>query len=216
MIKLKDKAISMIEKKKTGRPKLISSDKLAEALFQVFAQKGYASTSIADLTHVTGMKPPSLYLAFGNKEGMYAAALMYYRQHWLGGLEQCLQDQTQTFEQRMRHFLHDAFTLFSCDGKPLECAMTFSALAFQIDEGGLAAQLRDERQAFTQWLENEAREAQQCGELPAYLAPEAFACFIITLEKGLALTALERPKSEVVKEMIERVLTALFRQHKKQ
>ncbi|RAY18020.1 TetR/AcrR family transcriptional regulator, partial [Enterobacter kobei] len=37
----------MIEKKKTGRPKLISSDKLAEALFQVFAQKGYASTSIA-------------------------------------------------------------------------------------------------------------------------------------------------------------------------
>lgn len=75
----------MIEKKKTGRPKLISSDKLAEALFQVFAQKGYASTSIADLTHVTGMKPPSLYLAFGNKEGMYAAALMYYRQHWLGG-----------------------------------------------------------------------------------------------------------------------------------
>ncbi|HBT8077580.1 TPA: TetR/AcrR family transcriptional regulator, partial [Klebsiella pneumoniae] len=57
----------MIEKKKTGRPKLISSDKLAEALFQVFAQKGYASTSIADLTHVTGMKPPSLYLAFGNK-----------------------------------------------------------------------------------------------------------------------------------------------------
>ncbi|HBU6834683.1 TPA: TetR/AcrR family transcriptional regulator, partial [Klebsiella variicola] len=53
-------------------------------------------------------------------------------------------------------------------------------------------------------------------ELPAYLAPEAFACFIITLEKGLALTALERPKSEVVKEMIERVLTALFRQHKKQ
>lgn len=100
------------------------------------------------------------------------------------GLEQCLQDQTQTFEQRMRHFLHDAFTLFSCDGKPLGCAMTFSALAFQIDEGGLAAQLRDERQAFTQWLENEAREAQQCGELPAYLAPEAFACFIITLEKG--------------------------------
>jgi hypothetical protein len=55
----------------------------------------------------------------------------------------------------MRHFLHDAFTLFSCDGKPLGCAMTFSALAFQIDEGGLAAQLRDERQAFTQWLENE-------------------------------------------------------------
>jgi hypothetical protein len=110
----------------------------------------------------------------------------------------------------MRHFLHDAFMLFSCDGKPLGCVMTFSALAFQADEEGLATQLRDERQAFIQWLESDARKAQQAGELPTHLSPEAFACFILTLEKGLALTALERPKSEVVKEMIDSVFASLF------
>lgn len=83
MIKLKDKAISMIEKKKLAGQNSSHQISWRRRYFR-FCAKGYASTSIADLTHVTGMKPPSLYLAFGNKEGMYAAALMYYRQHWLG------------------------------------------------------------------------------------------------------------------------------------
>lgn len=69
----------MSEMKRIGRPRLMDPEKLAEKFFQVFAKKGYASTSIADLTSATGMKPASLYLAFGNKEGMYAAALGYYR-----------------------------------------------------------------------------------------------------------------------------------------
>lgn len=157
------------------------------------------------------MKPPSLYLAFGNKEGMYAAALRYYRQYWLESLVQSLQDKTLTFEQRIRSFLSEAFRLFTCDGKPLGCIMTFSALAFQVDEQGMAEQLRDERLAFIRWLENEAREAQKSAELPAYMDPRAFACLIVTLEKGLALTSLDSPDPQVVQEMIDKVLTAVFR-----
>lgn len=170
--------------RKTVRPKLIPSEELAKMLFEVFAKKGYALTSIADLTQATGMKTPSLYLAFSNKEGMYIAALKYYRQHWLIELERCLQDKTQPFEQRMHNFLHSAFKLFSCDGKPLGCLMTFSALAFQADETGFTTQLRDERLTFTQWLENEARDAQKSEELASNVSPEAFACFILTLEMG--------------------------------
>ena len=200
----------MIEKKKIGRPKLMSPEKLAEAMFLVFADKGYASTSITDLTQATGMKPASLYLAFGNKEGMYAAALAYYREHWLTELSQCLQSQQLNFVERIHAFLIAAFTLFSCTDKPLGCIMTFSALAFHPEGDGLAAQLRDERQAFTRWLEKEALQAQKKGELSGDMSPQAYACFILTLEKGLALNALEKPKPEVVKEMIDSVVTTLF------
>ncbi|EGQ6362423.1 TetR/AcrR family transcriptional regulator, partial [Escherichia coli] len=196
--------------KKTGRPKLMSPEKLAEKLFLVFADKGYASTTITDLTQATGMKPASLYLAFGNKEGMYAAALAYYRKHWLAELSQCFQSQQLSFVERVHEFLLAAFTLFNSAGKPLGCIMTFSALAFHTEEEGLAAQLRDERQAFTRWLEKEAIEAQRMGELPGRMSPQAYACFILTMEKGLALNALERPKKEVIKEMIDAVVTTLF------
>lgn len=200
----------MIKGKKTGRPKLMSEEKLAETLFQVFASKGYASTSIADLTQATGMKPASLYLAFGNKEGMYAAALAYYRQTWLSGLQQTLDNKGLSFQQRITAFLTAAFTLFSCSDKPLGCMMTFSALAFQTGEGELANQLRDERAAFVQWLEEEARLAQETGALPGHMTPATFASFIVTLERGLALGALDKPDPQVVLTMLENVLALLF------
>lgn len=200
----------MTIKKKAGRPRLVSEDILAEALFQIFACKGYANTSINDLTLATGMKPASLYLAYGNKPGMYAAAMEYYRKTWLSGLVEILSDEQIPFEQRMRKFLHAAFELFSCDGKPAGCMMTFSALAFQNDKEGLAGQLSNERQAFTEWMEKEAEKAQQAGELPADITPQEFACFVVTLEKGLALGALDKPVPEVISAMIDRVMTRMF------
>ena len=188
----------------------MSPEKLAETLFQVFSEKGYASTSIADLTQATGMKPASLYLAFGNKEGMYAAALAYYREYWLAELSQRLEDKSISFVERIHEFFLAAYAIFSCEGKPAGCIMTFSALAFQTSEEGLALQLRDERQAFSQWLEEEARQAQRAGELAEHLSPEAFACLILTLERGLALTALEAPNGEAIKEMIDAVMKNMF------
>lgn len=201
----------MIKYKKVGRPKLMSEDKLSQTLFHVFAAKGYASTSIADLTQATGMKPASLYLAFGNKEGMYAAALGYYRQTWLSELQQTLNNRALCFKQRITAFLISAFTLFSCSDKPLGCMMTFSALAFQAGESELANQLSQERAAFVQWLEEEARQAQRDGQLSDDMTPATFASFIITLERGLALGALDKPDPQIVRTMLEGVITMLFK-----
>lgn len=40
-----------------------------------FSQQGYAATSIDDLSDATGLARPSLYRAFGDKRGMFLAAL---------------------------------------------------------------------------------------------------------------------------------------------
>lgn len=200
----------MKKKKKIGRPKRISTETMTEVLFQVFARKGFAETSIADLTKATGSRPPSLYLAYGSKEGMYLAALEYYRKTWLITLEKTLSAADTNFEQRIRSFLLTACALFSCEGKPAGCMMTFSALAFQMDESDVAVHLQNERLVFTRWLEEEAQQALDAGELQETLTAEEFACFITTLEKGLALAALDTPKQRIVTSMIERVLSLLF------
>ncbi|EJL91542.1 TetR/AcrR family transcriptional regulator [Pantoea sp. GM01] len=200
----------MTERKKTGRPKLFSEQKLAELMFQVFSRKGYASTGIADLTQATGLKPASLYLAFGNKEGMYAAALAHYKETWLCELESVLNNPDSTFEVRIRRFLSAAFTVFSHGDKHPGCIMTFSALAFNNDDGELARHLRDQRMAFRQWLESEAEQARERGELPGIFTPAEFACFIITFEQGLALSALDKPDPGCVQAMIDKLVTLLF------
>ena len=40
-----------------------------------FWQKGYAATSLDDLSKATGLVRPSLYAAFGNKEEMFLRAM---------------------------------------------------------------------------------------------------------------------------------------------
>lgn len=45
---------------------------------KLFWRKGFNGSSMQQIVEVTGLKPGSLYLAFGNKEGLYQAALQQY------------------------------------------------------------------------------------------------------------------------------------------
>lgn len=60
------------------RPRQFDPDTVAEALLDVFWSRGYARTSIGDLTAATGLLPGSLYAAYGSKEDMFRAATERY------------------------------------------------------------------------------------------------------------------------------------------
>ena len=44
----------------------------------VFWEKGYEGTTMTDLINVIGMKAPSLYAAFGNKDSIFKAVITNY------------------------------------------------------------------------------------------------------------------------------------------
>ncbi len=58
-----------------GRPRKFDEDAVRAAIIEVFWQKGYAATSLDDLSKATGLVRPSLYAAFGNKEAMFLRAM---------------------------------------------------------------------------------------------------------------------------------------------
>ena len=61
-----------------GRPRAFDMDQALDQALHVFWEKGYAGTSITDLTEAMGINPPSLYAAFGNKEKLFKKALDRY------------------------------------------------------------------------------------------------------------------------------------------
>ena len=63
-----------------GRPREFNVDKALDRALVVFWRNGYEGASIADLTEAMGINPPSLYAAFGNKEGLFRKALDRYAQ----------------------------------------------------------------------------------------------------------------------------------------
>jgi TetR/AcrR family transcriptional repressor of nem operon len=60
------------------RPRGFEHEEVAEALLDTFWLRGYARTSIPNLTEATGLLPGSLYAAFGSKEDMFRLAVERY------------------------------------------------------------------------------------------------------------------------------------------
>ena len=61
-----------------GRPRSFDTEATLAHATLTFWQRGYASTSMDDLSAATGLNRPSLYGAFGDKHALYLQALRLY------------------------------------------------------------------------------------------------------------------------------------------
>ena len=69
---------------RTGRPREFDEAAVLDTAMRLFWRHGYERTAIGDLVEATGVLRGSLYAAFGDKRGLFLAALAHYRQGWLG------------------------------------------------------------------------------------------------------------------------------------
>jgi len=61
-----------------ARPRQFDERAVLTAVRDEFASKGYTATSLDDLTRATGLGKGSIYAAFGDKRGLFLAALELY------------------------------------------------------------------------------------------------------------------------------------------
>ncbi|MFL9924213.1 TetR/AcrR family transcriptional regulator [Herbaspirillum lusitanum] len=61
-----------------GRPRSFDREQALQQAMHVFWQKGYEGTTMADLTAAIGVKAPSLYAAFGDKNALFREAVEFY------------------------------------------------------------------------------------------------------------------------------------------
>lgn len=78
------------KKRRRGRPRAFDPDAALDRARSVFWNKGYAATSLDDLTEATGLARPSLYGAFGDKRALYLATLERSRTESVGRLVEAL------------------------------------------------------------------------------------------------------------------------------
>ncbi|MCA1326168.1 TetR/AcrR family transcriptional regulator [Herbaspirillum sp. alder98] len=64
--------------KPRGRPRSFDREQALQQAMQVFWNKGYEGTTMADLTDAIGVKAPSLYAAFGDKNALFREAVEFY------------------------------------------------------------------------------------------------------------------------------------------
>lgn len=68
------------QKRARGRPRAFDSDAGVETALGLFHARGYDAVGTAELCTAIGVRPPSLYAAYGSKLGLYERALERYRE----------------------------------------------------------------------------------------------------------------------------------------
>lgn len=115
--------------KPRGRPRQFDEQTARQAILGVFWEKGFAATSLDDLSKATGMVRPSLYGAFGSKADMYLMSMDVFLER-LTDIRAGLVS-AQTPEDVLRHFLGGMIDVYFGDDptKQLGCFLVGTAIA---------------------------------------------------------------------------------------
>ena len=94
--------------------KSFDESEVIELAMRVFWAKGYAATSISDITKATGIKRGSLYNAFEGKDDLFMRGLLKYdidrRRKWLqelDGIDDPREAITKLFDRVVQHSIND-------------------------------------------------------------------------------------------------------------
>jgi AcrR family transcriptional regulator len=172
-----------------GRPRAFDRGAALAQATRLFWQKGYEATSMADLTQAMGIGSPSLYAAFGSKEGLYVEALRHYGDNYEALVWGRFRAAATAREAVAAYLLESAAALTGSLGdNPLGCMVTLSSIDCD-DQPDLGERLRAARAVSLERLEQRFRQAIDDGELPPGLDIRALGRFLQTLQSGMSILA---------------------------
>ena len=150
-----------------GRAPKLDDEAILDRAMLAFWRNGWTSTSIRDLERAVGMKAPSLYRRFGNKEGLGVAVVDHYVERIVRRRVERLLPGTGDPLENVTEFLTRSVTE-SADGPGLwGCLLTTTAVeADRLELGGL--EQADEEQHH----QRRPRRGQQCGATHARVTPD--------------------------------------------
>jgi AcrR family transcriptional regulator len=170
-----------------GRPREFDVEKALDCALQVFWRNGYEGASVADLTQAMGINPPSLYAAFGNKEGLFRKALDRYvesrTRYWEEALDQ------PTARGMVAHLLRSSADFLGDESNPPGCLFVRSSMLCGEAEDAIRRELTARRTAAEERVRHRLEAAQEAGELPPDLDPTDYTRYLLAVLEGMSVRA---------------------------
>ncbi|QWG81025.1 MULTISPECIES: TetR/AcrR family transcriptional regulator [Bacillus cereus group] len=191
-----------------ARLREFDKEKALDAAMQLFWEKGYAATSLSDLTAKMGIQRPSLYAAFGDKEGLFEAALRRYTNIHAASIRTKLQKE-QSVKEAIRIFFENMVEegYKKESNKGCFCINTMVELAPHNEKFEV---LTREHQMYLSVIFQELiTKGIQSGELQSDVNAKALAQTLVTSLIGLTVLMKSRPKRSVVDNSVCIILSLL-------
>jgi AcrR family transcriptional regulator len=170
-----------------GRPREFDVDQVLDRALRVFWRKGYEGATLPDLTKAMGINRPSLYAAFGSKEGLFRKALERYDEGPAAYVREALDEPTaRAVAQRL---LSGAIDVVTDRRNPRGCLMVQGALACGESAESIRKELVSRRLAGEAALRQRFERASSDGDLSADADPADLARYIAAVIHGIAVQA---------------------------
>jgi AcrR family transcriptional regulator len=189
-----------------SRPRDFDIDLAIDTALQQFWKKGYEGTSLTDLTEAMGISRPSLYAAFGSKEGLFQRALERYLQGPAAGVAVALE--APTAREAVERLLYVYADAIGSAARPPGCLLVQGALACSDESESVKEQLAGLRSAGEAALCERLKRAKQEGDLPADESPAELARYVWTICHGLSVQAVAGGTRAERRRIVTRALRA--------
>jgi len=195
-----------------GRPREFDVAKATDRAMTLFWRRGYDGTSLFDLTEALGISRPSLYAAFGSKQGLFRKVLDRYLEGPSRYVVEALK--APSARQVAEQLFYGAIKLNTNSRHP-GCLMVRDAQACgteaEMVKRELAAKLLEGERA----IANRFRRAKIDGDLPGDCNPADLARYVRSVVYGLAVQAAAGATAKELRKVADLALQAWPRNKKR-
>ncbi len=167
-----------------ARPRKFDESDVVAAARDEFWDRGYAATSVDDLTAATGLGKGSLYGAFGDKHRLYLRALDDYITSSLDGVRAQLRDPEYSAHARLVGHIRAQAKDIAADKRRRGCMMAKSAAELGATDDAVERAIE---RAYATWRDELVacvKEAQRDGSIDAKQNPQALGSALLAFMRG--------------------------------
>lgn len=174
----------------------------------VFWERGYGRTSISDIVDATGLKPGSLYAAFGSKKGIFLEVIDRYNGDFVHRLRTLRRAEVSPLE-RLKNLLDEIVedTLTHRDRRG--CLTVNALLELSQHDADIAANLARHNDRIRDVFQDLIRDAQDAGEVPSSRDASDLALFLMNNIWGMRVLCKSNPSRESLNAIVGGVMTSL-------
>jgi TetR/AcrR family transcriptional repressor of nem operon len=191
-----------------ARTREFDTDQAVSAAVSTFRGKGFAGSSIQDLVEATGVGRGSLYAAFGDKDGLYLAAVERYRRDYAEPLLRLL-DSGAPARTLVREVLLGLVEEILRDGEQRTCLIVSAAVERFHGDAKVGQCVRETTTAIEDAFARVLADAQDRGEVNSAQDPRDLARFLIATIHGLRVAGAINPDRRWLTSVAEVAMAAL-------
>ncbi|WP_267715157.1 TetR/AcrR family transcriptional regulator [Streptomyces sp. CoH17] len=190
-----------------ARTREFDTEAAVSRAMDLFWTRGYEATSVRDLTQHLGIGQGSLYAAFGDKDGLYRAALEHYRTTLAADALRSLEEGAGA-RAAIRALLTERIRI-AVGGGGKGCLAVNAVCERVPQDAATRRTVREMQEASREALAEVLRAAAERGEIAVRHDPHTAAAFLITFLNGLLVTSKITPDARSLEPLVEVALTAL-------